>query len=202
AAGVRRLGRDLDVIAHLEHAGLLPLDGKLEAAFQHVGRLDTRMGMRPDLDAGLDDRLDQDRRVARRRAVGLRQDVARDAARRGGRLALGIRFARDEFGDPAERTRGETCETSTCQHGVLPSGIRIIHVRTLRTERKSDAYALTRRDDVTDDQLPAMRQRRTPSIEAGRARVSRIRRVSIEIMQAPAMASAVPNVTSGPNTSW
>src|SRR5262252_9859986 len=43
AARMRRVRRDLEAIACFDRAGGLTLDGKLEAALQHVGGLDSRM---------------------------------------------------------------------------------------------------------------------------------------------------------------
>jgi hypothetical protein len=40
---MRRFGRDVEAIAFFDRAGRLTLDGKLEAAFQHIGGFDPRM---------------------------------------------------------------------------------------------------------------------------------------------------------------
>src|SRR5262245_19997492 len=48
-----RFGRDVEAIAFFERAGRLTLDGKLEAAFQHIGGFDPRMRVSRDRHARL-----------------------------------------------------------------------------------------------------------------------------------------------------
>ena len=86
---MRRVGRDLEAVAWFDRARGLTLDGKLEAALQHVGGLDSRMRVARDRHPRVDGRFHEDRRIARRRTVGLRQDLSRDAGRARGRRSLG-----------------------------------------------------------------------------------------------------------------
>ena len=50
---MRRFGRYLECIAGFERAGRLTLYGKLEAAFQDIGGLDSRMRVPPDGRSGV-----------------------------------------------------------------------------------------------------------------------------------------------------
>jgi hypothetical protein len=54
---MRRFWRYLEAIASFEHAGLLPLYGKLEAALQDISRLDSRVRMPTDRHTRLDGRF-------------------------------------------------------------------------------------------------------------------------------------------------
>jgi hypothetical protein len=67
----------------------LTLDGKLEAALQDVGGFDSRMRVAPDSHPRVYGRVHEDRRIARRRTVGLRQNLSRDAGRGRSRRTLG-----------------------------------------------------------------------------------------------------------------
>ena len=71
-------GRNVECIANLDHASRLPLDGKLESAFQDIGGFDSGMRVPRHGHARLDGRFREDRGVAWRRTVHLRQDLSRD----------------------------------------------------------------------------------------------------------------------------
>src|SRR5215510_9634679 len=71
-----------------DHPGRLPLDGELEAAFYDVRGFDSRMRVSGDGHARLYRRFHEQRRIARRRAVRLRQDLSCDTGRRRGWRAL------------------------------------------------------------------------------------------------------------------
>src|ERR1700730_5826131 len=81
AACMRRFGRYLESIAGLDYARRLALHRQLEATFQDIRGLDSGMRVSPDRDTGLDRRLDEQRLVAGRGPVRLRQDLSRDATR-------------------------------------------------------------------------------------------------------------------------
>jgi hypothetical protein len=58
---MRRVGRYLEGIACFDGAGRLTLYGKLEAGFQDIGGLDSRMRVSPDRDSCLYCRFDKQR---------------------------------------------------------------------------------------------------------------------------------------------
>ena len=77
-----RFGRDLKTVTWLDCAGRLTLYGKLEAAFQDIGGFDPRMRVSGDGHARLYGRFHEQRRIARRRTVRLRQNLSRDPGSR------------------------------------------------------------------------------------------------------------------------
>ena len=84
-----RLGRYLEAIACFDRACRLALYWKLETALQDVGGFDSRMRVAPDSHPRVYGRVHEDRRIARRRTVGLRQNLSRDAGRGRSRRTLG-----------------------------------------------------------------------------------------------------------------
>src|SRR5215475_456851 len=121
AAGMGRLGRDLEPVTRLQHAGLLTLNGKFEAAFEDESRLDSGMGVASHRDARLDLRFDKQRFVSRHGTVRPRQDFSCDAGSGGGRGTLRRCLGGNKTRDRANRAGGKTCKTSSCQHDVLPA---------------------------------------------------------------------------------
>src|SRR2546426_9303978 len=133
ATRMGRFRRYLEAIAWFEHAGRLTLYGKLEAAFQDIGGFDTRMRVSRDGYLRLYGRFHKDRRIARRRTVGLRQNLSRDTGRRCRRRTLGRRFGGNKLCNSADRARRKTRESSSSQHDVLPAYVWIISARTFLT---------------------------------------------------------------------
>ena len=79
AAGVRRLGRDLECVAGFDYARRLTLDRKFPTTtFHDVTRLDPWMRVACDRHTRLYGNVHYYGRVARDRAVNLRQDLARN----------------------------------------------------------------------------------------------------------------------------
>ncbi len=122
---MRRFGRYLEGIACFDCAGRLTLYGKLEAAFQDIGGFDSRMRVSPDRHPCLYCRFDEQRHIARRRTVHLRQNLSRDAGRCCGWRALGRRLGGDNRRNSADCARRNTREFPSRQHTALPFCIGI-----------------------------------------------------------------------------
>lgn len=131
---MRRVGRYLECIACFDCAGRLTLYGKLEAAFQDIGGLDSRMRVSPDGHSSLDCRFHKYRHIARHRTVCLRQNLSREAARRWGRRTLSRRCGCNKLGNSADRAGRKTRESSPCQHNDLPDCVPITSARTFLTQ--------------------------------------------------------------------
>src|SRR5262252_415714 len=145
AARMGRFRRYVEAIAFLDHPGRLPLDGKLEAAFQDISGFDPRMRVSGDGHAGLNRRFHEQRRIARRRTVRLRQNLPRDPGRRRGWRALRRCFGRNELGKSADRARRKARESSSREHDILPACVRIISAVRTDADRKSFTIGLARR---------------------------------------------------------
>src|ERR1700751_4412603 len=78
--GVWRLGRDLECVAGFEYARRLTLDQKFATTLHDVTRLNPWMGVAYDGHARLYGYVHYYGRVARDRAVNLRQDLGRNPA--------------------------------------------------------------------------------------------------------------------------
>src|SRR6516225_6906210 len=137
--------RYVEAIAFLDHPGRLPLDGKLEAAFQDIGGFDPRMRVSGDGHARLNRRFHEQRRIARRRTVRLRQNLSRDPGRRRGWRALRRCFGRNELRKSADRARRKARESSSREHDILPACVRIISAVRTDADRKSFTIGLARR---------------------------------------------------------
>src|SRR5262245_40814364 len=157
ATGVGRFRRYMEAIAFFDHPGRLPLDGELEAAFYDVRGFDSRMRVSGDGHARLYRRFHEQRRIARRRAVRLRQDLSCDTGRRRGWRALRRCFGRNELGNSADRARRKARESSSREHDILPACVRIISAVRTDADRKAFTLGLARRTRDARSPLPWQR---------------------------------------------
>src|SRR4051812_35374847 len=140
---MRRLGRDLERIAGFHFAGRLTFDRKLEAAFQHVRRFNSRMRMPADRHARFYRGFHEYCRIARHRTVCLRQDLSTDATPRCGRRALRRGGGRNKLANSTERARRKSRKAASRQHDQPPCCARIASVRT-HTTRYATKFGATR----------------------------------------------------------
>src|SRR5947209_1842908 len=178
AARMGGFGRYLEAIAFFDRAGRLPLDGKLEAAFHDISGFDSRMRVSGDGNARLYRRFHEQRRIARRRTVRLRQNLARDAACCRGWRALSRRFGRNELRNSADRARRKACESSSREHHILPACVRIISAVRTDVDRKSFTIGLARRSWHARSPLPRGSTVAFVGAAPSRARDAKARRAS------------------------
>src|SRR2546430_1857381 len=118
---MRRIGRYLKTIAWFEGADPWPWDGTPDAPSKDIGVFPPGMRVPRDGHSRLYGRFHEYRRIARRRTVGLRQNLSRDAGRGCGRRTLRRRFRGNKAAHCADRARRKTRKSSSRQHDVLPA---------------------------------------------------------------------------------
>src|SRR5262249_7986793 len=101
AAGMGRIGWDLEAVARLQCPGRLTFHRKIKAAFKDIAGFDTRMRAPHNRHSRLYFRFCIYRHITWHRTVHLRQYLSGDAGGRCGRRALRRRLCRNEASEPA-----------------------------------------------------------------------------------------------------
>jgi len=122
-----RPSRHLITIPWIVCAGWLAFYGELQAAFNNIGRLDSRMSMARNRHSRIHFCINDYRHITWNRTVRLRQNLPAKAGRSCGRRTLRRCVSRNESRKSADCAGRKTRKSSPCQHGDLPaiSGSRV-----------------------------------------------------------------------------